>query len=375
MKKSIMSMAVAGVLAASAYATNGDELIGIGAKSRGMGGAGIGLTQGAESALVNPALITSVKSKEVSFGGTIMMPSVETDGTKSDATLSMAPAISIASKVSDSLYIGVGMWGTAGMGVDYRGTGKNSDLVSNMQMMQFGLPIAYKAGALSLGVTPIIQYGALDITYTGSTTQGAAQDLALGYNAGIAYEAGAVTVGAVYKSPIAMTYAGQLSKLMEQQGASGYGDRVERPEEYGIGLGYQAGAHAFALDYKRIKWSDAKGYRDFGWGDQDVVALGYRYVHNNWALRAGYNHAKSPITDQGGRTNGVIVNRVNLLAFPAIAESHYTVGGSYALSSMMSVDAAYVYVPEESVTMAVPSATMTTKHSQSNVSVQLTLNF
>jgi long-chain fatty acid transport protein len=52
-------------------------LIGIGAKARGMGGIGIGMSHGAESALANPAMITSVKGTEVSFGGTIFMPDVK----------------------------------------------------------------------------------------------------------------------------------------------------------------------------------------------------------------------------------------------------------------------------------------------------------
>lgn len=377
--KVLLSVSISlAVISSGLHATNGDQMIGLGAKSRGMGGAGIGLTHGAESALINPALITSVESKEVSFGGTVMMPNVKTDGTASDATLSMAPAISIASNVDEHWYIGMGMWGTAGMGVDYRGSGKNSEMVSNMQIMQFGMPIAYQEGPLSLAFTPIIQYGALDLSYAGSTTLGVAQDLALGYNTGIAYKAGDVTMGAVYKAAIAMTYDGQLSRLMIDSSANGsYGDRIERPEEYGIGLGYQAGAHAFALDYKRINWSDAKGYRDFGWDDQDVIALGYQYTHDKWELRAGYNHAKSPIGDQSVKADGLIINRMNLLAFPAIIESHYTIGGSYAFSPVMSVDAAYVYAPEERSAMNVDPApgTMTTRHSQSNVSVQLTLNF
>ena len=143
------------ILSTALFATNGDELIGVGAKSRGMGGAGIALSHGAESALQNPALITSVKSGEVSFGATIIMPDVETNGVQSDADLSMAPAIAIASKAGENLYLGIGMWGTAGMGVDYRGTGSNNNMTSNMQMMQFGVPIAYSMGALSFGVTPI----------------------------------------------------------------------------------------------------------------------------------------------------------------------------------------------------------------------------
>jgi len=70
MKKTI-KLAVVAALAlgtTSVFATNGSALIGMGAKARGMAGLGIGMSHGAESALVNPALITSVKGTEVSFG-------------------------------------------------------------------------------------------------------------------------------------------------------------------------------------------------------------------------------------------------------------------------------------------------------------------
>jgi len=373
MKRILKYSAISMAFSTALLATNGDELIGVGAKSRGMGGAGIALSHGAESALQNPALITSVKSGEVSFGATIIMPDVETNGAQSDADLSMAPAIAIASKAGENFYLGIGMWGTAGMGVDYRGTGLNNNMTSNMQMMQFGVPIAYNMGALSFGVTPIVQYGTLDISYTGSSTEGVAQDLALGYNVGAAYVLNdAISFGAVYKAPIEMTYNGQISRMMSDNLATRtYSDNLERPAEYGLGVAYQSGEHAVALDYKRINWSNASGYRDFGWEDQDVFAIGYQYLQTNWALRAGYNYAKSPITDQSGKVDGALINELNLLAFPAIVESHYTVGGSYSFNNVTSVDVAYVYVPQESVTL---SGT-TTKHSQSNISAQLTFNF
>ena len=55
------------------HATNGDTLIAVGAKARGMGGTGIAISHGAESTLINPALITSVENTEISFGGTVFM--------------------------------------------------------------------------------------------------------------------------------------------------------------------------------------------------------------------------------------------------------------------------------------------------------------
>lgn len=363
-------------IATSLYATNGDNLIGMGAKTRAMAGTSLAISHGAESALSNPALITSVKKSEVSFGGTVMMPSVETNGVESDADLSVVPAIAIASNMGEGFYAGIGMWGTAGMGVDYRGTGENDNMVTNLQLMQFGVPLAYKSGTFSAGITPILQYGALDVSYnngTPSSTKGAAQDLAFGYNAGIACSLENVTVGAVYKSPIKMTYNGQISKLLSDYSVAGtYGDTLEQPSEYGAGVSYRMGKSVIGFDYRRINWSDADGYKIFGWDDQDVYSIGYEHDAGKWAVRAGYNYAQSPISAQSSGT----INFLNLTGFPAIVESHYAIGGSFRFSERTSVDAAYTYAPEakESYADGV-GGTVTTKHSQSALSVQLTYNF
>jgi len=364
MKTAALSMAVSSAL----LATNGDDLIGLGAKSRGMGGVSIGISHGAESALSNPAQITTVKSAEVSFGGTLLMPDVETNGIQSDADMSMAPAIAIAGKMNDGFYAGIGMWGTAGMGVDYRGTGPTNDnMTTNLQLMQFGVPLAYKTGALSIGIAPVLQYGALDTNYDGSTTKGAAQDLAFGYNAGVVYTMNDVTLGAVYKSAIKMNYRGQISALLNDYIGGTYSDNLEQPEEYGLGIGYKMGKSTIGIDYKRISWSKADGYKTFGWDDQDVYAIGYEHDAGQWAIRAGYNYAKSPIK----QTGTAAIDMLNLTGFPAIVESHYTVGGTVRFSQKTSVDVAYVYAPEETQTLSGTE----TKHSQNSVTAQLTYNF
>lgn len=396
MKRSI-KIAVAAALAlsaTSAFATNGDTLIGTGAKSRGMGGIGIGMSHGAESALTNPALISSVKGTEISFGGTVFMPDVKTSTgegySKSAADLSVIPEVSIAQKVSNEFSWGIGMFGTAGMGVDHRsetgGTFNNYKMVTNLQLMQFAVPLAYTVDNISIGIAPVLQYGSLDINYltpalAQSTTQGVAQDFGMGYNVGLAYEMSGLTLGASYKSAIDMSYRGQLSKATVQfgmNGGLGLADNLEQPAEIGVGASYKMGGNTFAIDYKQIKWSDAKGYKDFGWDDQDVIILGYQYEQNNWALRAGYNYAKSPIKEQTG-TDAAQKNLFNLLGFPGIVESHYTVGGTYAFNKMTSLDLACVYAPEKTETFAATGMTadnlVSTKHSQQGVSAQLNFNF
>ncbi|MGA9046207.1 OmpP1/FadL family transporter [Sulfuricurvum sp.] len=429
MKRSI-KIAVAAALAlsgTSAFATNGDHLIGMGAKARGMGGIGIGMSHGAETALSNPALITSVKGSEVSFGGTVFMPDVATNMgagySTSDADLSVIPEVAIASKVSDNFYVGVGMFGVAGMGTDYRdatGYTSNMNMVTNLQLMQFAVPLAYKVDAFSFGIAPVLQYGSLDINYdmtgmmpgaTSSQTQGVAQDFGYGYNVGVAFSEEGLTVGASYKSAIDMVYKGQISSAADQFNLGdidgnpatannvGLSDHLEQPAEMGVGASYAFGGNTIAFDYKRINWSDAKGYKDFGWDDQDVYIIGYQFAQDNWALRAGYNYAKSPIKAKSaasmmtpGDYDGAVLNTLNLLGFPAIVEEHYTIGASYAFNKMTSIDLAYVYVPEvtetfdnsalmQAVTYANGgdptgvTSSVSTKHSQDALSFQVNFAF
>lgn len=419
MKRTI-KLAVAAAVAltsTAAFATNGDTLIGTGAKALGMGGVGIAMSHGAESALINPAMITSVKSTEVSFGGTIFMPNVATNFGRgyedSSADLSIIPAVSIAQKASDNFYWGIGMFGVAGMGTDYReatGNRANFNMVTNLQLLQFGVPLAYKADGFSVGITPIMQYGSLDINYAGaldtssafaagrapatsaaiSGGAGVAQDLGYGYSVGASYEISGLTVGASYKSAIDMEYKGQLTGAMKAFQSFGIltsmkSDHLEQPAEAGVGLSYKMGEHTIAADYKQIKWGSAVGYKDFGWEDQDVMSIGYEFAQDNMAFRLGYNHAKNPIKEQNGATgNGAALNMFNLLGFPAIIEDHYTVGGTYAFSKGTSVDLAYVYSPEVTQTYSMVAfagfgpqnpTSITTKHSQSSVTAQLNFKF
>jgi len=386
MRKTIKLAVVAALAlgATSAFATNGSNMISTGAKSSGMAGIGIGMSHGAESALSNPALITSVKGSEVSFGGTFFMPDVSTDGGSagvmsddSAADMNVIPTVAVATKINENFFVGVGMWGTAGMGVDYRDATNpgTMNIVTNLQLMQFGVPLAYTTNGFSIAVTPILQYGSLDMDFNADINQdgtvthnaaGVSQDLQFGYNIGLAYEIADITMGATYVAQIDMDYTGQ-PMITE----------LSTPATIGVGASYKFGESTIALDYKSIAWSSAKGYEDFGWEDQDVITIGYEYATKTWAARAGYNYASSPISDAGYA--GTMNNMFNLLGFPAIVESHIALGGTYAFSEQTSMDIAYVYSPEasEKFDIMTPNgrSTIETKHSQTALSLQLNYAF
>jgi long-chain fatty acid transport protein len=331
----------------------------------------------------------------------------------SDADMNIIPGVVISHKLDENWFLGIGMWGTAGMGVDYRDAAQNAQdsgnmhMVSNLQLMQFGTSLAYTTGTFGVAVTPVLQYGALDINYQGfdgkNIGDGIAQDLGFGFNLGTYYDLeNGITLGAVYKSKIDMEYKNQLSRATQPFVDFGIfpqamDDHLEQPSEMGVGIGYELNEHTFAFDYKQIKWSDAKGYKGFGWDDQDVYALGYQYKQDDWRLRAGYNHASHPIKEaQSGpavisagnyaQAGGNALNLFNLLGFPATAEDHYTIGGGYEFSENFYIDFAYVYAPKTTTTMNtivglnpttgdMYTGPSTVEHSESSVSMQLSYRF
>jgi len=344
-------------------ATNGDNLISVGTKGRGMGGIGIAFSHGAESILSNPALITTIEGTEFSFGGIVFMPEISAEIYSnalpsqnlytSESGTNIIPEISIGHKINDDLYIGFGIWGTAGMGIDYtniptdlsQGKLGNFNMLTSVQILQFGLPIAYKHKGLSVSISPILQYANIDIHYDATAMGGGPvgaeleEDFAVGFNMGIVYEMdNGLKVGGIYKSPIKMNYDKQLSTAMAGFGIIGFSDILEQPAEYGLGISYSLGKHTIGFDYKNILWSKSKGYGDFGWKDQNLYALGYQFDQENWALRVGYNYVSSAVVESENH----LFNMLNLLGFPATSEHHFTLGGTYDLTENFSADIAYV---------------------------------
>jgi long-chain fatty acid transport protein len=110
-----------------------------------------------------------------------------------------------------------------------------------------------------------------------------------------------------------------------------------------------------AADLQWIDWSNtngkdlpafdteqaATGYMPWNldWSDQVVFKIGGQYLVpavKGLAVRAGYNYGASPLSDGRAFEN---------VAFPAIAEHHFTVGGGYDLGAL-TVNVAAQYSPE-----------------------------
>ncbi|MDX1352266.1 MAG: outer membrane protein transport protein [Thiomicrorhabdus sp.] len=404
MKKTKLALAIStAVFASSAMATNGTNMTGVGAQSSAMGGTGVAAYYGAENVIVNPAMIGKSTGTEFSFGGTLFKPDVSNDGTNpaggmnsSSADTFVIPSVSLSSRISDTLTFGIGMYGTSGMGVDYR-TATAPGLMqaqSNLQIMRFVPTIAYNEANFGIGFSPIIQYGALDIHYDmggfagyNGVGSGASSDLGFGYSLGAYFDvSNDLTLAASYTSAIDMKYDAQLSTASGPFVAAGalpaaFSDKLDQPAELKAGIAYKMGNYTLTGDFKQIRWSEADGYGDFNWDDQNVISIGAKYQGNGYWLGAGYNKADNPIKEMAATApGGLATNMFNNLFFPATTEQHFSIGGGYNLTKNVALDAAIVIAPEVKTTVNAPvlPASMgqnTTKHSQNAYTVSVRYNF
>lgn len=408
MKKTKLALAItaASFVATPVLATNGTNMVGLGAQSAAMGGTGVAAYYGAENVVVNPGLIGKAVGSEFAFGGTVFMPTVKNTGVAateetSTANLNLIPSVSLVSRINEQLTFGIGMYGTSGMGVDYSKSATHLEAQSNMQIMRFVPTLAFNQANFGVGVSPIIQYGSLDINYNadmdpftagsqpGNVGKGMASDLGMGFSLGGYFDlTKELTLAASYTSAIEMKYDGQLSTASAPFTAAGlvnpFGDKLAQPAELKLGAAYTMGNMLYTADFKQIAWSSATGYKDFGWEDQNVIALGAKYSTEKYWAGVGFNTGNNPIKplpESAGALseNNKIINMFNNMFFPATTETHISVGGGYSLTSHLTLEGAVFMAPEVKTSITNPTATggatNTTTHSQMGYTVTARYNF
>lgn len=295
MDKSIklLSAAVALVLLApsASYATNGYFMIGAGAKTRGMGGAGIAYGQDSLAAASNPATAIDVGSR-VDIGGELFRPirAINHNSRRMPANeqsrknLFLIPSFGISWQKNENIVYNFVMMG-AGLGTNYNqtcppGKGKylfnvscTSTVEAGVDMMQVHmLPgMAYKINDThSIGINLDVAINRFRATGLQSFGTGKPGDL--GYstdtknltNNGYDYNYGAgirigwqgkfnhdkLKLGAYYASEVFMT------KFKKYKGLFAQGGKFDVPPHFGVGISVKATKKInVAIDIQRIQYS------------------------------------------------------------------------------------------------------------------------
>jgi len=377
----VMALAVA-AFAVPAFATNGDNVIGVGTISRSMGGVGAAAPQDAITAVFgNPAAMCYIpcETSEVDFAATIFDPVIKAEVTTPGGTLNAVssgppyafPAIGIYTPITPDLRFGLAAYGISGLGVDYKDSDLKGafgfpvvpgappvDIKTDLQIMKFAPNLAYRIlPNLSVGAALQLNWAQLDLG------DGSAHNFGVGAQLGISYKPiDPLTIGVTYQTPQKHTF-----KRIKDFDGNGSRDRLalEQPQQVVVGLAYDIipGKLLMEVDGKWYNWSDAEGYKQFEWDDQYIAAVGLQARPVDWlAIRMGYNYGNNPVDDhsgwsaaqnvdlQGTKVSRALLEYFRTVGFPAVVEHHITAGLGVNITKKVSLNAGYTHAFENTIT-------------------------
>lgn len=392
-----LGMLLLTTLTQSVWAANGSLLTGVGPSATAQGGTGVsGTTNTIDAIHKNPALLTSQKYGPGKVNAEVMTtifkqgPRANTGAGAVDTKSGIVPmpSVGVGYQINSQWALGLGAFTYGGGIADFSNqpATQYSGIEIKHTLMRIQPTVAFQPmDKLSIGVSPFLNYSMFHANeaLTGTqSTRGDSTNMAPGFMVGVqAQPAKGLEVGVTYTSKATNYFENAINLSLltaTYQGAAATGNtavsgpialgarntiKVAQPAEIAAGVGYWINDNwRVAFDWRFIGWRGAVGYNDLGWKDQHVFAIGTQYQMNKLKLRAGYNYGKSPIESMSGRTGSASTNfqninimsqsqdLLNLVAFPALAEHHISLGAGYAITDALDADLGLMYSPGSTVT-------------------------
>jgi long-chain fatty acid transport protein len=385
----LLVAALIAALASPAFATNGMRMIGFSPTQNGMGGVGVGATLDGGTVLTNPAGMSELGRRldlsltwfkpTVEYTATGAAPGFANDGVKytSDRGGSPIPNLGVIIPLGSGLTAGIGAFGVGGMGVDYKpglyngGNPADSGTLTSYQNLRIAPAIAYRVNEMfSAGLALNVSWAQMKYDVASGFLQ-VPHDTAnsFGYGATIGLKLTpmkALTFGLAYETKSDFQdfkFTIPAHTGMTPSGPAqfpGGTDKLafDQPAVASAGVAFRAvPALLLALDVQWINWSDVMGKNkpkytnntqltgaqpfNMGWDDQIVYKIGAELaVMPAFKVRAGFDYGKNPLD----------ANRAfEAIAFPAVAESHITVGLGWDATESLAVNLAAMYSPKVSL--------------------------
>lgn len=368
----LLSLVALLTIGTNASATNGMRLIGFGPVQDSMGGVSVGVPLDSAVVVTNPAGMSSLSGR-LDFGASYFRPNVEYKATESsgmggmviganDKTVSSdrggspIPAFGAIIPVNDRINFGIGAYGLCGMGVDYASNLYGGITYTSYSMLRFAPGLSYKINdKLSVGGTLHVMYATMSFNAAGGFGQQPhmnAESYGFGGTLGVLYKPlDLLQVGLAYETK-------SYFQDFTFNTASGK-DKLEfnQPQNATLGFGIRpTPALLVGVDLQWIRWSETNGKNlpgfslnnsgampwDMDWENQLVYKFGVQYTVNpTLNLRAGYNYGKMPLNANRAFEN---------IAFPAIAEHHFTAGVGINLTKHVTLNLGGMYAPQAKLT-------------------------
>jgi long-chain fatty acid transport protein len=362
------------LLPATAIATHGDQMTAVSAQQAGMAGATTAFAQDAATVLVNPAGMADLAMTDVrmDLGIGLLNPPRSVNGHESGTDWYLMPTGAVAFNVNGTLFLGVGMGGVSGMGVNAADIGAapgDQPMVTSKQVMRFSPSVAYRVSeALAVGAS-------LNVGYQSLALSNAAFSLPLNQQYGFG-----ATVGATWRiTPRFQAGAAWTSKTYVHdmtynttQGEVSFD--MDMPASVAFGLAFWPVPDLqIEADVKRISFSDVLDRVEvsspgapypsvlaFGWSDQTVYAIGVKKDFGATSFRAGVSYGESPIGREDVDAN---------LGSTAVVETHLSLGVTRRFGEKVRGNFAYTRALHNEVRSRTTTNVIEMEQNQFNVNV------
>ena len=346
----------------------GIALTGVGPVNRSFGGAGTAAPLDAIGALHwNPGSISALPCNEIGFGTELLSASIRlssdfgagSGSTNSDAGWAVIPSIGWVHHLDGTpMTIGLGVYGIAGFKNNMPFDAANPVLSNagpfagigpafgSAEILQIAPTLSYQlTDRLSVGLSPTIttETVILDplgppITATTTNAQGNRMHWGGGFQVGAYYRSEyGINAGATFKSK-------QWIETLDFQTAGGRVTfNLDYPAIVSLGLSYTGMENwTFAIDGRYFDYEHTDGYRELGWRSVFAGAVGVQYrATDRLSARFGCNFNQDPIQSGAVATN---------LISPLIQDLNFSTGATYMFTNQVALNAAYVYLVNNSVT-------------------------
>lgn len=347
-KKLIFAAAMILAAITTVQATEGINLIGIGPVQQGTAGAGVASAKDSTWLILNPAGLPDVgRQVDTSFQYFAPVRDINSTanpgaGTQKDDSAFFIPSVSASLGCcrGDDGFLGIGLYGTSGMGVDYGepripGVGGETHTELSIAKLTMTYAQAFDNG-FSIGAGPVLVLSRFRTDmFNGTFSESDSWDTATGAGGiiGVNQKIGErLKIGGSYMSEQFMTEFGEYDDLLN--------DSLNLPQQVTVGLAYDVRTNLeFALDYRWIGWNKLETLGEqFGWEDQRIVKAGLTWnTTKRLTLRGGISHGNSPI-----QAEDVFANAL----FPAIMETHLAAGASYEFDKL-TLHLAFIHALKE----------------------------
>lgn len=347
MKRWLSVVAILGVLTvlrtvSPAYGS-GFGIFTQGASALGQADAVVAHTDGPSAIFFNPALLNKLPGTQIEAGTTLLFPSRDFRSSTTGATASTEDTLYypstfyVSHTFNDKISAGLGVFNPFGLGTEWNGTWEGRYIATKSKIETFNInPV------VSYQITPELSFAAgldvilldatlekkvllnpnpLGITLPDANQKFKGDGTGVGYNLGIAYNAGhGISLGASYRSEVEIDVKGNVSfdlpspLLAGTLPNTGGKTTITLPRQLLAGVGYQANDRLTVET--GFRWEDWRSFKESkvelnqpvagqttitdpkNWHDTFAVNVGGKYrLNDTFTLLAGYLYGWNAVPD------------------------------------------------------------------------------